>query len=121
MLIIYDETIIPDLVDIIYDMEMPKPIKIYVFSPNRNPYIDEFEDVEEKVELCALPAAIYDAYREVIPPMENKELKVTDNTKEEENKQWRRLAGRWLSSSMSTTHHCLTFYIPSSRSMPCAR
>ena len=87
MLIIYDETIIPDLVDIIYDMEMPKPIKIYVFSPNRNPYTDEFEDVEEKVELCALPAAIYDAYREVIPPMENKELKVTDNTKEEENKQ----------------------------------
>ena len=31
MLIIYDETIIPDLVDIIYDMEMPKPNKIYVF------------------------------------------------------------------------------------------
>lgn len=87
MLIIYDETIIPDLADIIYDMEMPKPIKIYVFSPNRNPYTDEFEDVEEKVELCALPAAIYDAYREVIPPMENKELKVTDNTEEEENKQ----------------------------------
>ena len=31
MLIIYDETIIPDLVDIIYDMEMPKPIK-YMYS-----------------------------------------------------------------------------------------
>lgn len=87
MLIIYDETIIPDLADIIYDMEMPKPIKIYVFSPNRNPYTDEFEDVEEKVELCALPAAIYDAYREVIPPMEDKELKVTDNTEVEEDKQ----------------------------------
>ena len=87
MLIIYDETVIPDLVDIIYDMEMPKPIKIYVFSPNRNPYTDEFEDVEEKVELCALPAAIYDAYREVIPPMEDKELKVTDNTEVEEDKQ----------------------------------
>lgn len=87
MLIIYDETVIPDLVDIIYDMEMQKPIKIYVFSPNRNPYTDEFEDVEEKVELCALPAAIYDAYREVIPPMEDKELKVTDNTEVEEDKQ----------------------------------
>ena len=87
MLIIYDETIIPDLADIIYDMEMPKPIKIYVFSPDRNPYTDEFEDVEEKVELCALPAAIYDAYREVIPPMEDKELKVTDNTEVEEDKQ----------------------------------
>lgn len=87
MLIIYDETVIPDLVDIIYDMEMPKPIKIYVFSPNRDPYTDEFEDVEEKVELCALPAAIYDAYREVIPPMEDKELKVTDNTEVEEDKQ----------------------------------
>lgn len=87
MLIIYDETVITDLVDIIYDMEMQKPIKIYVFSPNRNPYTDEFEDVEEKVELCALPAAIYDAYREVIPPMEDKELKVTDNTEIEEDKQ----------------------------------
>ncbi len=84
MLIIYDETIIPDLVDIIYDMEMPKPIKIYVFSPNHNPYTDEFEDVEEKVELCALPAAIYDAYREVIPPANNEELKVTENTEKEE-------------------------------------
>lgn len=83
MLIIYDETVIPDLVDIIYEMDVEKPIKIYVFSPNRNPYTDEFEDVEEKVRLCALPAAIYDAYREVIPPPVDRKLEVTEDEGEE--------------------------------------
>lgn len=83
MLVIYDETVIPEIVDVLYDMEVSKPVKIYVFSPNRNPYSDEFEDVEEKVELCALPAAIYDAYREVVPPVGDVALKVTEEGKED--------------------------------------
>ena len=65
MLVIYDETIIPDLVDIIYNMEMPKPIKIYVFSTN-NKFIDKFNRVKEKINFCDLPAPIYNAYRNII-------------------------------------------------------
>lgn len=83
MLVIYDETVIPEIVDVLYDMEVSRPLKVYVFSPNRNPYSDEFEDVEEKVELCALPAAIYDAYREVVPPVGDVALKVTEEGKED--------------------------------------
>ena len=40
---------------------------IYVFSNTRYAYDDNFEDVLDKVELCALPAAIYDAYRNILP------------------------------------------------------
>lgn len=83
MLIIYDETVIPEIVDVLYNMTVSKPVKIYVFSPNRNPYSDEFEDVEEKVELCALPAAIYDAYREVVPPKGDTPLKIAEEETEE--------------------------------------
>lgn len=40
---------------------------VYVFSPGNYPYEDEFVEVLDKVELCALPAAIYNAYRKVLP------------------------------------------------------
>lgn len=84
MLIVYDETVVPELVDVLYGMQVNRPVKIYTFSPNRDPYSDEFEDVEEKVELCALPAAIYDAYREVLPPPIDRELNATTDPAEEE-------------------------------------
>ena len=42
-------------------------LKIYVFSPSRYPFTDNFREVEDKVELVALPAAIYDAYQKVLP------------------------------------------------------
>ncbi len=84
MLVVYDETIIPQLVDELYRTDVSRPLKVYVFSPNRNPYTDEFEEVEDKVELCALPAAIYDAYREVVPPVGDTPLTVTEEVKEAE-------------------------------------
>lgn len=37
MLIIYREEAIDELVDIIYDMNIPQPIKVYVFSPSEDP------------------------------------------------------------------------------------
>lgn len=84
MLIVYDETVVPELVDVLYGMKVSRPVKIYIFSPNRDPYSDEFEDVEEKVELCALPAAIYDAYREVLPPPVERELEAAADEAETE-------------------------------------
>lgn len=48
-------------------MDVEGKILIYVFSNTRYAYDDNFEDVLDKVELCALPAAIYDAYRNILP------------------------------------------------------
>jgi adenine-specific DNA-methyltransferase len=43
-----------------------------VFSPGRYPFTDNFREVEDKVELVALPAAIYDAYQKVLPKRKEK-------------------------------------------------
>ena len=42
MLIIYREEAIDELVDIIYDMNIPQPIKVYVFSPSEDPWEGSF-------------------------------------------------------------------------------
>lgn len=82
MLIIYKEECIEDLVDAIYDMDFENKLKVYVFSPDRDPYEDEFIEVEDKVELCALPAAIYDAYMQVIPKKKDKAVEIAPETED---------------------------------------
>lgn len=67
ILVIYREEAIDELVDIIYDMDIPQPIKVYVFSPSEDPWEGSFDDVSDKVELCALPQAIYNTYRRILP------------------------------------------------------
>jgi adenine-specific DNA-methyltransferase len=48
-------------------MDYSGKMLLYVFSPNNYPFEDEFVDVLDRVELCALPAAIYNAYLKVLP------------------------------------------------------
>ena len=67
MLVIYREEAIDELVDIIYDLDITQPIKVYVFSPSEDPWEGSFDDVSDKVELCALPQAIYNTYRRILP------------------------------------------------------
>ncbi len=67
MLVIYNELTVDAFAEAIYNMEMTGKILIYVFSATRYAYDDNFEDVLDKVELCALPAAIYDAYKNILP------------------------------------------------------
>lgn len=67
MLVIYREEAIDELVDIIYEMDITQPIKVYVFSPSEDPWEGSFDDVSDKVELCALPQAIYNTYRRILP------------------------------------------------------
>lgn len=67
MLIVYDETAIYTLVDLLLEMKVAQPIITYVFSPANDPWRAEFEDVADKVRLTALPAAIYNAYKRVLP------------------------------------------------------
>ena len=78
MLVIYREEAIERLVELIYGMDVTDRIKIYVFSPGEDPWEDSFEDVSDKVELCALPAAIYNAYRRILPKKKTKILTTED-------------------------------------------
>lgn len=42
-------------------------IKVYIFSNGQYPYTEEFESILDKIELCALPDAIYKAYKNILP------------------------------------------------------
>jgi adenine-specific DNA-methyltransferase len=73
MLIIYREELIGQIADEIKNLDFGnKRLKIYVFSPGRYAFTDDFREVEDKVELIALPAAIYDAYQKVLPKRREK-------------------------------------------------
>jgi adenine-specific DNA-methyltransferase len=67
MLIIYNTDAIESLVAEIEKMPEDTNIITYVFSTNNYPLNADFEDVADKVSLCALPAAINNAYRNVLP------------------------------------------------------
>lgn len=75
MLVIYEERAIQLLVQLMAQTE-DDGIKtmVYVFSPGTDPYTDDFEDVAERVKLCALPSAIYEAYKRVLPKRKPKFL-----------------------------------------------
>ena len=75
MLVIYEERAIQLLVQLMAQIE-DDGIKtmVYVFSPGADPYTDDFEDVAERVKLCALPSAIYEAYKRVLPKRKPKFL-----------------------------------------------
>lgn len=74
MLILYKEEAVFDIVEEIKNMEFNGKLKIYIFTPGRYPFSDDFFEVKDKVELVALPAAIYDAYTRVLPKRKEKYL-----------------------------------------------
>ena len=78
MLIIYESDAIESLVAEIDKMPADTHIMTYVFSTNNYALDADFEDVADKVTLCALPAAIYNAYLNVLPK------KATPKTEEDE-------------------------------------
>lgn len=67
MLIIYMVEAIERIVEEIQTMPEDTNIMVYVFSTNNYAMDADFEDVADKVTLCALPAAIYNAYLKVLP------------------------------------------------------
>lgn len=81
MLVIYEERAIQLLVQLTAQTE-DDGIKtmVYVFSPGADPYTDDFEDIAERVKLCALPSAIYEAYKRVLP---KRKLKFLDEALQE--------------------------------------
>ncbi len=93
MLVVYREEVVDMLVEEIKSLpptppkgrgdgksEFPK-LKIYIFSPGRYAFDDNFYEVRDKVQLVALPAAIYDAYMKVLPKRREQML---DEEKKEE-------------------------------------
>ena len=88
MLVIYREEYINEIVGILENMQMQKPIKTYVFSPSDDPATELFDSVEDKVELTALPAAIYNTYVRILPKRKteylDKEKEVEESEKRED-------------------------------------
>ncbi len=75
MMVVYNEEAIPDIVDWLQTAPAAdalththtNAIKVYVFSPGAYAWDDDFGPVLDRVELCALPEAIYQAYKNVLP------------------------------------------------------
>ena len=75
MMVIYNEEVIPEVVEWLQSASATNAlthshinaIKVYVFSPGAYAWDDDFEPVIDRVELCALPEAIYQAYKSVLP------------------------------------------------------
>ncbi|MDE7109899.1 MAG: site-specific DNA-methyltransferase, partial [Muribaculaceae bacterium] len=82
MLIIYREEYIEEIVGIIEKMDIKNPMRVYVFSPSEDPATLLFESVEDKVRLTALPAAIYNVYKRILPKKRDKVIFV-DKGKED--------------------------------------
>ena len=80
MMIIYREEAVQQLVDLIQNTDYEDRMLVYVFSPSEDPWEGEFEEVQDKVQLCALPQAIYNAYRRILPKKKD-ELIISDDTK----------------------------------------
>ena len=82
MLVIYREEAVEQLARLIAQTDFNDKIKVYVFSPSEDPWEETFEEVADKVELCALPAAIYNAYRRVLPRQRDEIIGVGETDKE---------------------------------------
>lgn len=74
MLVVYREEAIAELVPLIASTDYVEPIKVYVFSPSEDPWEAEFEDVADKVQLCALPQAIYNTYKRILPKPKDRNI-----------------------------------------------
>ena len=75
MLVVYREEVVTELVEAIKTLELgTSMLKIYIFSPGRYAFDDNFYEVQDKVQLVALPAAIYDAYQRVLPKQKERLL-----------------------------------------------
>ncbi len=75
MLVIYEERAINLIVNFMAKTEFDgTKTQVYVFSPGADPFTDDFEDVADRVKLCALPSAIYEAYKNVLPRRKPKYL-----------------------------------------------
>lgn len=79
MLIVYKIEAIESLVEEMAKMPEDIKIKVYVFSTNNYAMDEDFEEVADKVELYAMPAALWNAYKKVLPRKKNNINEEEDN------------------------------------------
>jgi len=79
LFVLFDPEVIPDTVEVI--KAQTKPCKVYVFAPGPYAWDDDFEEVIDKVTLCALPEALIQAFQKVMPP-EGKVVRDDDSVEE---------------------------------------
>ena len=104
MLVVYSEDAIPAIAQLIKlvleqekkqwanasnekaEQKRPGKLLVYVFSPNGYAYDDEFEDVADDIVLCAMPEALLNAYRRVLPKRKPQYLQefINNNLSQEE-------------------------------------
>ena len=76
-------------------------LMVYVFSPNGYAYDDEFEDVADCVSLCAMPDAVQNAYRRVLP--KKRQAQLLDDVAEETDSEARTVEESDLFQSQTYT------------------
>lgn len=76
-------------------------LMVYVFSPNGYAYDDEFEDVADYVSLCAMPDAVLNAYRRVLP--KKRQAQLLDDVAEETDSEARTVEESALFQSQTYT------------------
>lgn len=86
MMVIYREEAVMQLVELIKKADYEGKMKVYVFSPSEDPWEGEFEEVIERVQLCALPQAIYNAYKRILPKKKDELLIPEDKNTDNANK-----------------------------------
>ena len=79
MMVIYREEAVMQLVELIKKADYEGRMKVYVFSPSEDPWEGEFDEVADRVELCALPQAIYNAYNRILPNKKDVALEQENN------------------------------------------
>lgn len=84
MIIIYEPAVIKYIVEELKVWDKKEFIKVYVFSEGRYAYDDDFKEVLRKVTLCALPDAIYQAYKRVLPRRKKAQLASIDINEDEQ-------------------------------------
>jgi adenine-specific DNA-methyltransferase len=84
MIIIYEPAVIKYIVEELKAWDEKEFIKIYVFSEGRYAYDDDFKEVLNIVTLCALPDAIYQAYKRVLPRRKKAQPVEIDLSEEEQ-------------------------------------
>ncbi|MCJ7458703.1 MAG: hypothetical protein MUP17_06910 [candidate division Zixibacteria bacterium] len=61
--ILFDEQKIPEFKEHIKDFD--KPVRVYIFSLGDDDFIEEFEELHDKVKVCSIPAAILRVYKRI--------------------------------------------------------
>ncbi len=84
MIIIYEPAVIKYIVEELKAWDKKELVKIYVFSEGKYAYDDDFKPIIDKVILCALPDAIYQAYRRVLPRRKKVQAVAEEYCKEEQ-------------------------------------